>query len=69
MGLKSKLNILGEEEEELSLRVQRIEEKSLSQQNRLSQVYIGALATRTKVFIIFHWSYHKYFFCYFNSFV
>ena len=54
MGLKSKLNILGEEEEELSLRVQRIEEKSLSQQNRLSQVYIGALATRTKVFIIFH---------------
>ena len=62
MGLKSKLNILGEEQEELFLRVQRIEEKSLSQQERLSQVYIGALSTRIKVFIIFHKRYHEYFF-------
>ena len=52
LGLKSKLNFLGEEQEKLFLRVQEIEERSLSQQKRLSQVYNGALNTRTKVFMI-----------------
>ena len=61
LGLKSKLNFLGEEQEKLFLRVQEIEERSLSQQKRLSQVYNGALNTRTKVFMISDKCYPNYY--------